>query len=73
MRLRLRRAVPSIPLLRIRSVIIETLGGVTIQIDCRNVSARGDRLVNLEFQNPASLNFQIIPNLEDNTSSDSRS
>lgn len=73
MRLRLRHAAPSIALLRVRSVIIEALGGVTIELSCRNVSTGTDRLLKLEFPDPASLEFQITPNPEDNISSDSRS
>jgi hypothetical protein len=73
MRVRLRKAVPSVALLNASSVIIETLGAVTIQIDCRNVSAKGDRILRLKFPDPASLDIQITPNPEDNTSNDSRS
>lgn len=73
MRVQLRKAVPSVSLLNASSVMIETLGDVSIQIDCRNVSTRRDRLLNLEFQNPALLDLQITPNPEGNTFSDSRS
>lgn len=72
MRVQLRKAVPSVSL-NASSVIIETLGRVRVQIDCRNISTRGERFLNLEFQNPASLDFQITANPEDNTFSDSRS
>lgn len=73
MRVQLRKAVPPVALLNATSVLIETLGGVSVQIDCRNVSTKEERLLNLEFQNPASLDLQITANPKDNTFSDSRS
>jgi hypothetical protein len=69
MRLRLRKAVPNIALLNVRSVIIETfaqlsdvrLGSVTIEIDCLNISSTHDRLLRLQVQNAPSLHLRITP------------
>jgi hypothetical protein len=73
MHVQLRKAVPPVAVLNATSAIIETLGGLSVQIDCRNVSTRRERLLTLEFQNPASLDIQITPNPEGNPFSDSRS
>lgn len=59
MRLRLRKAVPSAALLNASSVIIETLGAVTIQIGCRNVSSLRDRVLKLQFHDTSSLDMRV--------------
>jgi hypothetical protein len=59
MRLRLRKAVPSAALLNASSVIIETLGAVTIQIGCRNISSVRDRFLKLQFQDAPSLDIRV--------------
>ena len=67
--LRLRKAVPSIALLDVSSVFIETfaqlsdvrLGTVTIEIDCLNISSTRDRFLKLQFQDTPSLDFRVTP------------
>jgi hypothetical protein len=66
MRVQLRKAVPSVAQLKASNVIIETLGRVTIELSCRNVSTSTDRLMKLEFPNPTSLDIRITPNRENN-------
>lgn len=69
MRLRLRKAVPSIALLNASSVIIETfaqfsdvrLGTVTIEIDCLNISSGRDRFLKLQCQDASSLDIRVTP------------
>lgn len=58
-RLQLRRAVRDVQTINIRGVILETLGGVTVEIDCRNItSIRGSQLT-LEILEPALLEIRI--------------
>ena len=69
MRLRLRKAVPSIALLNASSVIIETfaqfsdvrIGTVTIEIDCLNISSSRDRFLKLQCQDASSLDIRVTP------------
>lgn len=69
MRLRLRKAVPSIALLNVRSVFVETfgqfsdvrVGTVTIEIDCLNISSGRDRFLKLQCQDAASLDIRVTP------------
>jgi uncharacterized membrane protein YcaP (DUF421 family) len=58
-RLQLRRAVRDAQTINIQGVILETLGGVTVEIDCRNItSIRGSQLT-LEILEPALLEIRI--------------
>lgn len=69
MQLRLRRAVPSIALLDVSSVFIETfaqlsdvrLGTVTIEIDCINISSARDRFLKLQCEDASSLDMRVTP------------
>jgi hypothetical protein len=58
-RLRLRRAVPDARAINIRSIIIEALGNVTVEIDCRNISAPGGSFLSLEIVEPVSLDIRV--------------
>lgn len=69
MLLRLRKDVPTISSLDVRSMIIETfaqlsdvrLGSVTIEIDCLNISRTRDRFLKLQCQDSLALDIQITP------------
>jgi hypothetical protein len=69
MRLQLRKAVTTIALLNVRSVIIETfaqlsdvrLGSVTIEIDCLNISRTRDRFLKVQCQDSLALDIQVTP------------
>lgn len=69
MLLRLRKAVPTISSLDVRSMIIETfaqlsdvrLGTVTIDIDCLNISSARDRFLKLQCQDTLSLVIRVTP------------
>lgn len=61
-RLQLRRAVRDAHTINIKAVILETLGGVTVKVDCRNVTsftAPGGSLLTLEILKPSSLDIQL--------------
>ena len=71
MQLRLRRPVPSVASLQIRSVIIEALGPIAIRIGCRNISTPQDYLVRVELPNPVSLDIVFLPSSEDDLPAES--
>lgn len=63
-RVHLRRAVLHAHAINIRRVIIETVGGVTVEIDCRNVTSltsRGGGLLLLEIVEPSSVDIRVTP------------
>jgi uncharacterized membrane protein YcaP (DUF421 family) len=62
-RLQLRRAVRDAHRINIQGVILETLGGVTVEIDCRNVTSLtspGGSLLTLEILAPSSLDIRVL-------------
>lgn len=58
-RVQLRRAVLDAHTIDIRSVIIETLARVTVEIDCRNISSPGSDLLTLEILEPPLLDIRV--------------
>lgn len=63
-RVHLRRAVQHAHAINIRGVIVETVGGVTVEVDCRNVTSpasRGGSLLMLEIVEPSSLDIRVSP------------
>jgi hypothetical protein len=63
-RVHLRRAVQHAHAINIRGVIVETVGGVTVEVDCRNVTSptsQGGSLLILEIVEPSSLDIRVSP------------
>ena len=58
-RLHLRRAVRDAHAIDTRSVIIETVGGVTVEVDCRNITLPGSSVLTLEILEPPSLEIRV--------------